>query len=353
MTAPQYDALLILSFGGPEREEDVIPFLENVLRGRNVPRERMLAVAEHYYHFGGRSPINQHNRDLIAALQTELAASGPALPIYWGNRNWHPMLADTLRQMRADGVHRALAFVTSAFGSYSGCRQYREDIDRARAEVGPGAPEIHKLRTFHNHPGFIEAVTDRLRATVDAIPQPHRAAARLVFTAHSVPLAMAQASPYVAQLEEASALVAQSVSNSWSLAYQSRSGPPSQPWLEPDLADVIRRFHAEGVSDIVVSPIGFLSDHMEVVYDLDTEAATLCRELGVTFHRAGTAGVHPAFVAMIRELTLEKTEGLAPRSLGALGPGCDVCAPECCARGQRNRSDGRIGVVPAGSAAGG
>ena len=335
MTAPQYDALLILSFGGPEQREEVIPFLENVLRGRNVPRERMLEVAEHYYLFGGRSPINQNNRDLIAALQVELNTHGPALPIYWGNRNWHPLLADTLRQMRADGVRRVLAFVTSAFGSYSGCRQYLEDIDRARAEVGPDAPEIHKLRTFHNHPGFIEAVADRLRAAMESLPPERVAVARLIFTAHSIPLAMAQSSPYVAQLNEAADLVARYIP--WTLAYQSRSGPPSQPWLEPDIADVIRACHNEGVSDIIVSPIGFLSDHMEVVYDLDTEAAALSRELGITLHRAGAAGVHPAFVSMIRELILERTEGLRN----------DACAPECCARTQRTPSVGAICGRPA------
>jgi protoporphyrin/coproporphyrin ferrochelatase len=328
-----YDALLVLSFGGPERAEDVIPFLENVLRGKNVPRERMLEVAEHYYHFGGRSPINDNNRDLIAALQRELAAGGPALPIYWGNRNWHPLLADTLGQMRADGVRRALAFVTSAFGSYSGCRQYREDIERAQAAVGPGAPEIHKLRTFHNHPGFIEAAASRVQAALDRIPADRRAAGRLVFTAHSVPLSMAQSSPYVAQLTDACQLVSQALSPTlpWVLVYQSRSGPPTQPWLEPDICDHIRNLHAAGsLTDLVIAPIGFLSDHMEVVFDLDTQAAELCRQLGIALQRAATVGVHPAFISMIRELILERTEGCPPRFLGTLGPACDVCAADCC-----------------------
>jgi protoporphyrin/coproporphyrin ferrochelatase len=327
-----YDALLVLSFGGPEREEDVIPFLENVLRGKNVPRERMLEVAGHYYHFGGKSPINEQNRDLIAALEFELNARGPVLPIYWGNRNWHPMLADTLRRMRADGIRRALAFVTSAFGSYSGCRQYREDIERAREAVGPGAPEVHKLRTFHNHPGFIQAMADRIQAALDQIPANRRAAAPVVFTAHSIPLSMAETSPYVGQLEESCGLVSQALGRTGVLVYQSRSGPPTQPWLGPDIGDYIRQLHAGGgLTDILVAPMGFLSDHMEVVYDLDTEAGALCREFGVNLFRAATVGVHPAFVSMIRELILERTDGCERRFLGTLGAGSDNCAPGCCA----------------------
>jgi ferrochelatase len=333
---PSYDALLLISFGGPERREDVIPFLENVLRGRNVPRERMLEVAEHYYQFGGKSPINDQARSLIAALQSELASRGPILAIYWGNRNWHPLLADTLRQMKSDGVRRALAFVTSAFSSYSGCRQYREDIDRARAEAGPGAPEIHKLRVFHNHPMFIEALTDRVQAALDSIPAERRDAARLVFTAHSIPLSMSESSPYVKQLEDACQLVAQAVGRTPTLVYQSRSGPPNQPWLEPDIRDYIRAQHGAGsLFDLVVMPIGFLSDHLEVVFDLDTEAADLCRSLGVGFYRAATVGVHPAFVSMIRELILEQTEGLKPRFLGGLGLEPDLCNAQCCAAPRR------------------
>jgi ferrochelatase len=318
-----YDALLLVSFGGPERRDDVIPFLENVLRGKNVPRERMLEVAEHYYHFGGKSPINAQNRSLIAALEAELAEHGSALPIYWGNRNWHPLLADTVGRMQADGVRKALAFATSAFGSYSGCRQYREDIERARAAAGPGAPEIHKLPTFHNRSGFIRAMADRVRAALDAVPEERRASAPLVYTAHSVPLAMAQSSPYVAQLEDACRLVSQLVGREGTLVYQSRSGPPSQPWLEPDVCQTIRQLHAAGgLADLVLAPIGFLSDHMEVVYDLDTEAAALCRELGVNLSRASTVGVHPAFVSMIRELIVERVDG---RVAG------DDCRPDCCA----------------------
>jgi ferrochelatase len=318
-----YDALLLVSFGGPERQDDVIPFLENVLRGKNVPRERMLEVAAHYHHFGGKSPINAQNRALLAALEGELAAHACSLPVYWGNRNWHPMLADTVGRMRADGVRKALAFATSAFGSYSGCRQYREDIERARTAVGPGAPEIHKLPTFHNQPGFIRAMADRVGAALDEIPAERRGSAPLVFTAHSIPVSMARSSPYVAQLEESCRLVSDAVDRAGVLVYQSRSGPPTQPWLEPDVCDHIRQLHAgAGLTDIVLAPIGFLSDHMEVVYDLDTEAAGLCRELGVNLCRASTVGVHPSFVSMIRELILARVDGSA---------GVDACRPECCA----------------------
>ena len=326
--AQPYDALLVVSFGGPEKPDDVIPFLENVLRGKNVPRERMLEVADHYLHFGGKSPINAQVGGLIAALEVELAAHGLALPVYWGNRNWHPMLADTVARMQADGVRKALAFATSAFGSYSGCRQYREDIDQARAVAGPGAPEIHKLPTFHNRPGFIQAMADHVRAAIDALPADRRSAATLVYTAHSVPLSMARTSPYVEQLQEACHLVSQSVGREGALVYQSRSGPPSQPWLEPDVCQHIRQLHAGGVTDIVLAPIGFLSDHMEVVYDLDTEAAQLCRELGVNLSRASTVGVHPAFVSMLREMIAERVDGGAPT---------DVCRPECCALPTRPR----------------
>jgi ferrochelatase len=325
MTPPHqpYDAVLLLSFGGPERPEDVIPFLENVLRGKNVPRERMMEVAEHYNHFGGKSPINEQNRALLAALEKELAAHGLSLPLYWGNRNWHPLLADTVKRMQADGVRKALALATSAFGSYSGCRQYREDIERARAAVGPGAPEIHKLPTFHNRPGFIQAMASRVCDALDRIPPERRASAALVYTAHSVPLSMAQSSPYVAQLEEACGLVSRSVGRSGVLVYQSRSGPPLQPWLEPDVCRYIRQLHtAGGLVDIVLAPIGFLSDHMEVVYDLDTEAAGLCRELGVNLYRASTVGVHPALVSMIREMIAERLDGY---------PANEACPSDCCA----------------------
>jgi protoporphyrin/coproporphyrin ferrochelatase len=328
-----YDAILVASFGGPERPDDVIPFLENVLRSKNVPRERMLAVAEHYYHFGGKSPINDQNRQLIAALKAELAQHGPQLPIYWGNRNWHPMLTDTLCQMKADGLHRALAFVTSAYSSYSSCRQYREDIARAQEAAGGGAPVVEKIRVFHNHPGFVEAVVDRLRHALAKIPENRREAAHLIFTAHSIPLAMAQGCDYEKQLRETSRLVAEELARKdWWLVYQSRSGPASQPWLEPDILDYLREIKVRGnVSDVVIAPIGFVSDHMEILFDLDTQARELCSELGLQMMRAETVGTHPRFIRMIRELICERLDETNPKlSLGALGPRPDFCAPDCC-----------------------
>jgi ferrochelatase len=326
MPEASYDSVLVLSFGGPENDSEVIPFLENVLRGKNVPRERMLEVAKHYYHFGGRSPINDQNRQLIAALQDELKRNGPNLPVYWGNRNWHPLVADTLRQMRDEGRRRAVAFATSAFSSYSGCRQYREDLLRACAEV-PAAPTIDKLRIFYNHPGFIEAMTDRVRDGFAHFDNAH-----LLYTAHSVPLPMAAGSDYARQLIEACRLVSESLGRSdWNLVYQSRSGPPSQPWLEPDISKALRGIAAEDSSrDVVIAPIGFLSDHMEVLYDLDTEAHALCTELGLRMVRAGTVGVHPKIVSMIRELILERMGQAERRALGQFGPEPDECAETCC-----------------------
>jgi ferrochelatase len=301
----RFDALLIVSFGGPEKHDDVIPFLENVLRGRNVPRERLLEVAEHYYHFGGRSPINNQNQELIAALRKTVT-----IPIYWGNRNWHPMLADTVRQMRADGIRRAIAFATSAFGSYSGCRQYLENIEAARAAVGEDAPEILKIRPFSKHPLFIEAVADRVRAAIHQLP-----GAPVIFTAHSIPLSMAAVSPYVEELESACARVADAVgAKDWKLVYQSRSGPPQQPWLEPDVCAYMRELR----SDVIVAPIGFLSDHMEVIYDLDVEAQRIANELGIRMVRAGTVGTHSSLIAMIAELIEKEPEAC---------PGCCVPPP--------------------------
>lgn len=318
----KYDAILVVSFGGPEKPDDVIPFLENVLRGKNVPRERMLTVAGHYYHFGGKSPINDQNRALIAALEKLLAAEGPHLPVYWGNRNWHPMLADTLRQMRSDGVQHAIAFFTSAYSSYSGCRQYRENILAAQTEAGAGAPEVDKLRVFYNHPGFIGPVTENVKIALNQIPPERRASAHIAFTAHSIPTVMAESSRYVMQLTEACNLVAAAVGASdFKLVYQSRSGPPSQPWLGPDISDHIRELHDSGKKDLVISPIGFVSDHLEVIYDLDTVAAALCAELGMHMVRAATAGTHPDFIRMIRELVLERIEDSRP---------VDGCALDCC-----------------------
>jgi len=315
-----YDALLVVSFGGPEGMDDVIPFLENVLRGRNVPRERMLQVAHHYERFGGVSPINQQNRDLIAAVGRELETNGPRLPIYWGNRNWHPLLPDTIRRMASDGVRNALAFVTSAYSSYSSCRQYLQNIADAQAQVGPTAPKVEKLRAFYNHPLFIEANVEHIRDAWQQLKNP--ASAQLVFTAHSIPESMAANCDYTAQLRQTGTLIAQALNiENWALVYQSRSGSPSQPWLGPDVCDHLKTLRAAGVEEVVIAPIGFVSDHMEVVYDLDVEAKRVAEEIGMNLVRAGTAGTHPAFVKMIRELMLERINDVVPGN---------ICAPDCC-----------------------
>ena len=335
--AMDYDALLLVSFGGPEGPDDVAPFLANVLGGRPVPPDRLRQVASHYEHFGGVSPINEQCRALMAVLRGELDRHGPPLPIYWGNRNWHPMLVETLRQMATDGVKRALAFVTSAYSSYSGCRQYLEDIEGARREVGSGAPTVDKLRAFYNHPGFIEPLVERTSAALAGVPEPRRDGARLVFTAHSLPRAWAARSDYEVQLEETAGLVAGDLGRSeWSLVYQSRSGSPSQPWLEPDIVDHLRGLAAEGVQDVVVAPIGFITDHMEVVHDLDLDAKSRAVELGLNMVRAGTVGTHRRFVRMIRELVLERLTD-APKRLyrGSRGPAPDVCPADCCPVGGR------------------
>lgn len=335
MSPIPYDAVLLLSFGGPEGHDDVIPFLENVLRGRDVPRERLLEVAEHYYHFGGISPINAQNRALIAALEAEFAATGLDLPIYFGNRNWMPYLEDTLRQMRDDGVKRVLAFFTSAYSSYSGCRQYREDIARAQAAVGEGAPEVDVLRKFYNHPGFVEPNAEAARAALEQIPAERRANAHLVFTAHSIPSAMARGCMYEAQLAETCRLVAERVGdNPYALVYQSRSGTPHIPWLEPDINDHLRALSDQGVTDVVVAPIGFISDHMEVMFDLDSEAVETAAEVGMTLARAATVGTHPAFVRMIADLVRERRDGSPNKiALGERGPSHDICAANCCLPG--------------------
>jgi ferrochelatase len=327
---PAYDAFLLVSFGGPEGPGDVMPFLTNVTRGRNVPPERLAHVAEHYYAFGGVSPINQQCRDLLAAVRADFAASGLALPLYWGNRNWTPYLADTVRAMAQDGVRRAVAFVTSAYSSYSSCRQYLDDIEQARAAVGPGAPRIDKIRRFFNHPGFIESFAGHVDAALATLPAEVRDEAHLVFTAHSIPLAMAEASGpagdrgrYVAELTEAARLIAERTgvrAHRWSFAYQSRSGPPSQPWLEPDVRDHLGELAKSGTQAVVVVPVGFVSDHMEVRYDLDVEAAQTADALGLAFARAATPGTSPRFASMVTELV---TERLAR-------PDTPACPADCC-----------------------
>jgi ferrochelatase len=302
-----------------------------------VPPQRLAEVAEHYQHFGGVSPINEQCRALLAALREEFAGHGLRLPLYWGNRNWHPMLADTLAHLRDDGVKRALAFVTSPYGSYSSCRQYLEDIAAARAAVGPRAPTVHKLRHYHDHPGFVAPLADGVRQALSSLEPVPRRATRLVFTAHSIPQQMAEcAGPdggrYQAQLAETAALVAAAAPDlGYDLVWQSRSGPPHVPWLEPDINDQLAALAAAGTEAVVVSPIGFISDHLEVVWDLDNEAANTAKRLGLAYARAATPGLDPRFVAMVRELVQERLGGAtARRRLGTL-PMWDSCASHCCA----------------------
>jgi protoporphyrin/coproporphyrin ferrochelatase len=335
-----YDAFVLVSFGGPEGPADVIPFLQNVSAGRGVPQDRLEQVAEHYYRFGGVSPINQQCRELIAAIEKDFAARGVALPVYWGNRNWHPYLRDTLVTMAADGASRALAFVTSGYSSLSSCRQYLGDIEAARGHAGSSAPQVDKLRQYFNHPGYVGSFAAAAAAAAASLPAAHDDV-DLIFTAHSVPVAMAHASgpaggAYQAQLAETARLVAEQLGwhRPWRLAYSSRSGPPSQPWLGPDINDLLAELAAAGSRAVVVVPIGFVSDHMEVRFDLDVEAAATAERLGLAYSRAATPGTDPRFVSMITDLVVERLDGTAPLSLGSFGPGPDVCPPGCCVRGR-------------------
>jgi len=342
-----YDALLVLSFGGPEGPDDVLPFLRNVTRGRGIPDERLAEVAEHYQHFDGVSPINAQNEALVDALRADFATHGLALPVYLGNRNWHPFVADTVRRMRDDGVRRALVLATSATSSYSGCRQYRDDLARAREAVGNDAPELVKLRHFFDHPGFVEPLADSVRAALSQLPDELRDEARLVFTAHSIPVSMNEASGpernglYERQHRETARLVAEAVRGAgaaFDLVWQSRSGPPQVPWLEPDVNDHLRTLSGEGVRAVVVTPSGFVSDHVEVRWDLDEEARATAASLELAYVRAATPGTHPAFVAAIRELVAERLTGAAPRFLGDLGL-CGVdCPVGCCPAPMRRAS---------------
>jgi protoporphyrin/coproporphyrin ferrochelatase len=326
-----YDAVLLVSFGGPERPDEVLPFMEHVTAGRGIPRARLEEVSAHYRLFGGRSPINDQNRTLRAELEAELARSGPALPVYWGNRNSDPFFADELRRMRDDGVRRALCVVTSAYSSYSGCRQYREDLARARDEVGEGAPELDKVRVYYNHPGFVEPQVDLVASALDELPVSAREGARVVFTTHSIPHTMSRHSDYEAQHAEACRLVMASFpDHGWDLVDNSRSGPAFVPWLEPDVNDHLERLAGEGCPGVVVVPIGFVSDHMEVVYDLDVEAAATSARLDLPMARAGTVGVDTRFVAGLAELVRERHEGAPARALGTRGPNWDACPVDCC-----------------------
>ncbi|NNH68693.1 ferrochelatase [Nocardia uniformis] len=338
------DALLLLSFGGPERPEDVMPFLENVTRGRGVPPERLAEVAEHYLHFGGVSPINALNRDIIKAIEAEFAARGIDLPVYFGNRNWYPMVEETVERMRADGIRSALVFPTSAWGGYSGCRQYHEDIERARATVGSEAPQLEKLRQYFDHPLLIESFADAIHVAVDELPADRRGAARLVFTAHSIPLrADATDGPpaeggglYRRQVLDAARLCAAATGfDDYDVVWQSRSGPPRVPWLEPDIVDHLDALAAAGERAVVVCPIGFVSDHLEVIWDLDNEAKTRAAELDMAFARVATPGTDPRFARMVADLVDEHRIAAPPRRSGAVsGFGCTrnglPCVPGCC-----------------------
>jgi protoporphyrin/coproporphyrin ferrochelatase len=341
--ASPYDALLVLSFGGPEAPEDVVPFLENVTRGRGIPKERLLEVGAHYFQFGGVSPINAQCRALVAAIRQDFAGSDVDLPVYWGNRNWDPYVADTVARMAAAGVRRPLVFVTSAYSSYSGCRQYREDLAQAVAAVGAAAAPLRfdRVRAYFDHPGFVGPM---VRSTIDALDELDaavRESAELVFVTHSLPLSLAESSAYVAQHTAVAELIAREVGartgvqRRHALVYCSRSGPPTQPWLEPDIGDYLAEARARGAGAVAVVPIGFVSDHMEVVYDLDTQAAALAGKIGLAFSRAATVGVDPEFVAGVRDLVLERAaqargEAVAPQARTALGPAAAVCVAGCC-----------------------
>jgi ferrochelatase len=341
-----FDAFLLLSFGGPSGPDDVLPFLRNVTRGRGIPDERLAEVAEHYLHFGGVSPINEQNQRLLAALGAEFATRGIELPLFWGNRNWAPYVEDTVAEMRDAGVRRALVFATSATASYSSCRQYREDMARASAAAGEHAPQLIKLRHFFDHPGYVAAHADGLRAALAELPESLRAQARLVFTAHSVPVVMNETSgpehdgQYAAQQRETARLVVEAVRGpgaAFDLVWQSRSGPPQVPWLEPDVNDHLRALAATGVPAVVVCPTGFVSDHLEVLWDLDTEARATAAEVGLAFARAATAGTHPAFVSAIADLVEEQLRGRPPESAGSLGL-CGIdCPAGCCPAPARGR----------------
>lgn len=345
-----FDALLLLSFGGPEGPDEVRPFLENVTRGRGVPPERLDEVAEHYHHFGGVSPINRLNREIIAAVEAEFALTGIDLPVYFGNRNWHPMIEDTVATMRDDGVRSALVFPTSAWGGYSGCRQYHEDIARARDAV-PGAPELQKIRQYYDHPLMVEAFADAIVSARTGLPAERRDTARLVFTAHSVPVSADEAAGppfaggnlYSRQVAEAARLCAAAAGfDEFDVVWQSRSGPPQIPWLDPDICDHLETLSERGVDAVIVCPVGFVSDHLEVVWDLDTEATEKADELGMSLVRAGTPGADPRFATLVRTLVQEQTVGTEALRLGrepAFGSTRDgsPCNPNCCEPPVRRR----------------
>ncbi|ANI39820.1 ferrochelatase [Mycolicibacterium vaccae] len=335
-----FDALLLLSFGGPEGPEQVMPFLENVTRGRGIPRERLESVAEHYLHFGGVSPINGINRELITSIEAELARRGQQIPVYFGNRNWEPYVEDTVATMRDNGIRRAAVFSTSAWGGYSGCTQYQEDIARGRAAAGPDAPELVKLRQYFDHPLLIEMFADAVDTAAATLPEELRGQARLVFTAHSIPLrAASRCGPdlYQRQVEHTAALVAAAAGYpEYDQVWQSRSGPPQVPWLEPDVGDHLTTLAAQGARAVIVCPVGFVADHIEVVWDLDNELAEQAAEAGIAFARASTPNAQPRFAELVVDLMDELRLGVPPRRVGGGQVPCygssvngALCTPDC------------------------
>lgn len=339
----KYDAVLVVSFGGPEGLEDILPFLDNVLRGKGVPEERKLEVAHHYELFGGVSPINDQNRELVELITEKLQDLNIPLPVLLANRNTEPFIPEVLKECQEKGYHKLLVYITSGFSCYSGCRQYRENLMAAQAELGGEAPDFDKIRVFFNHPLFIETVSDNVRKALDLLPAEDQAGARVVFTAHSIPMAMANSSRYTEQLAEAARLVTERLERpDWDLVYQSRSGPPSMPWLEPDICDHLDALKQQGVTSVVVCPLGFVSDHMEVLYDLDLEARDHAAELGLTYVRASTPGNDPRMVEMIVELIRERLEDWPDRrTIGRLPAKHDVCPADCCPAMKRPAAAGR------------
>lgn len=363
MRMPAFDAVLLLSFGGPERSEDVMPFLRRVTAGRGIPDDRLTAVAAQYEAFGGKSPINDQNKELVRLLEATLNSGVERddprfLPVYWGNRNWEPLLPDTLRQMRADGIGRAAVVITSGYSSYSGCRQYRENLYDAVAELvadGQGAPpELAKIRRWFDQPAFIDVMTDNVLSAIDSLNDPDPTAITIAFTTHSIPTAQSELTGdpelggdmYVRQHEFVARTIAANVEQSlghavaWDLVFQSRSGPPRVPWLEPDISDHIDSVAAAGARAVVVVPIGFMSDHMEVMWDLDTVARDRALEQGLAFARAATVGTDPRFVAALAELVREREADLPEEQRVALapwGPAPDSCPANCCATSSNPR----------------
>lgn len=370
-TPVAYDGILLAGFGGPEGQDDVIPFLRNVTRGRGIPDERLEEVAHHYRHFGGISPINAQNRELKAALEEELSRRGIDLPVYWGNRNWGPYLEETVADAANNGHTTLLAFATSAYSSFSSCRQYREDFARVLEETGLGdTVTIDKIRPFYDHPGFVHAFETGVREAIEGFLAEgvEPADIQILFSTHSIPTADAERSgdrdvdwgpggAYAAQHEAVAAWTMDRVAQvlpaaadvSWELVYQSRSGPPSQPWLEPDVCDVIAELPSRGRTAVAVVPVGFMSDHMEVLWDLDTEAAEAAEEAGLRFVRTPTPGVSPAFVAGIVDLIEERLEGLPPaerKAVTDVGGSFDVCRPGCCENVRAGFKPAAAGIAP-------